>query len=169
MTKQSNRFSESPTPHLIAHVTALYVLFQTKCLVQLLSWVCKAENSKLSTVAFRNFSRYLSKVPVEKFLSSLDKCYAALSAEEQMIAWEFIYHFLEGQGPDGMKQRLTLKTRTMETVTNLLNSKTVVPSWVSKNWSHVIKTYSFEDFNESLMAILQRQMLRSPEVTIVSE
>lgn len=152
----------------MSSLKCIYYL-QMRCLTQLLQWVCKADNSKLTSVAFRHFSRYLSRLSIGKFVTNLDKVIGTLSAEEQMIIWQFIFQFLEAQGTESTKQLLTLKPRTLETLTSLLGAKTAIPSWVSKNWSYVIKTYSCEDFNEALMPILQRQMLRSPEIIIVSK
>lgn len=108
---------------------------------------------------------------MEKFVVTLNKVIATLSAEEQMIMWEFIFHFLEttkAPAETAKQQAIVLKPRTLETLMSLIGAKTGVPSWVSKNWFHVIKTYSLEDFNDTLMPSLQRQMLRSPEVTIGS-
>ncbi|XP_022698053.1 eIF-2-alpha kinase activator GCN1-like isoform X2 [Varroa jacobsoni] len=139
-----------------------------KCLIQLLAWVCKAGNAKLTTVAFRTFSHYMSQVSVESFAANLSKCEADLCAEEKMIILEFIFRFLETKSSKTSTLMDTLKPQTFETLTTLLTAKTGILSWVSSNWAHVLKIYSLEDFDKIVMPPLQRQMLRSPEVIIAT-
>lgn len=137
-----------------------------KCCCQLLSAVCKAGKERYCSVAFRSFSTYLDNTGVEKFVDKLEKLSGVLSPEEKMICWSFIYRYLDSKQEKQLTERY--KVKTIELVVALLGTKTGVDKFVSSNWHFALKCYTKEDLEKGIMPVLQKQMLRSPEVIIAT-
>lgn len=137
-TRIIQMLSEAPERHGHSggNVSTPFSRLQNKCVAQLLVWVSKAGRENFISPSYRNFSAYLKRVTVDSYVSVLDRI--SLPADEQMVVWNFVYHHLSTTA-DGSKLAEKLKPKTLETLTSLLAAKTGVPSWVSANWTFVLK------------------------------